>query len=212
MSSLISLNLPIIFPVYICISNTVPSTTLHIALPGSGEGDEQAMFTSLFRTYGARIFLYFRKYVKRTEVAEDLLQEVFASLWARRHHLSEEKNIEAYLFVSARNHLYNHLKQLVAQTTVLPHDDDLDLSYDQVGEAINYKETTVAYYEALAALPPQRRRAFVLSREYGKSYKEIGEEMGISPRTVEKHISEALHWLKGKLNTSYTLCLLFIIW
>lgn len=190
----------------------MPSTTLHIALPGSGEGDEQAMFTSLFRTYGARIFFYFRKYVKRTEVAEDLLQEVFANLWTRRHHLSEEKNIEAYLFVSARNHLYNHLKQLVTETTVLTQEDDLTFSYDQVGETMRYKETQAAYYEALAALPAQRRKAFVLSREQGMSYKEIAEEMGISPRTVEKHISEALQWLRGKLSTPYTLCLLFIIW
>ncbi|WP_436486832.1 RNA polymerase sigma-70 factor [Chitinophaga sp. ARDCPP14] len=188
----------------------MPSTTLYIAYPNAG--DEQQMFTDLFRKHGAKIFFYFKKYVKREEIAEDLLQEVFASLWSKRDRLQQEKNITAYLFVSARNQLYNHLKLAVATATTTLPEDTLPLSYEHVEEAIRYKETKATYYEALSTLPPQRRKAFILSREKGLSYQEIATEMGISPRTVEKHVSATLHLLRDKMNDPYVLCLLFIIW
>jgi RNA polymerase sigma-70 factor (ECF subfamily) len=187
------------------------ATTLYIAYP-TNEGDEHALFTDLFRQHGARIFCYFKKYVKQTAIAEDLLQEVFANLWAKRDRLLKEKNITAYLFVSARNQLYNHLRQAIAAETITLQEDAGPLSYEHVAENIAYKETQATYYEALSALPPQRRKAFILSREQGLSYQEIAQQMNISPRTVEKHISEALHTLRGKMSAPYMLCLLFIIW
>lgn len=190
----------------------MPYTTLHIVLPESNGGDEHQLFTDLFRTYGPKIFFYYKKYVKRNEVAEDLLQEVFASLWTKRDYLRKEKNIEGYLFVSARNQLYNHLKQAVAETTAFLPEKGLAFSYDHVEETVRYKETEATYYEALSTLPAQRRKAFILSREQGLSYQEIAQLMGISPRTVEKHISEALQLLRGKLSVPSTLCFLFIIW
>lgn len=190
----------------------MPSTNLHIALPQSNDGDDHQLFTHLFRTYGARIFFYFVKYVKREEVAEDLLQELFASVWMKRANLLQEKNIEGYLFVSARNQLYNHLKRVVADVTVMAPEEMPARGYDHVEEVVDYKEVQVAYYEALAQLPAQRRKAFILSREHGFTYQQIAEQMGISPRTVEKHISEALQLMRGKMGASYTIALLFIIW
>ena len=187
------------------------ATTLYIAYPDNG-GDEHTLFTTLFREHGARIFFYFKKYVKQTPIAEDLLQEVFANLWTKRDTLLKEKNITAYLFVSARNQLYNHLRQSIAAETIALPEDAGPLAYEHVEEHIEYKETQATYYEALSALPPQRRKAFILSREKGLSYQEIALQMNISPRTVEKHISEALHTLRGKMSAPYMLCLLFIIW
>lgn len=190
----------------------MPSTTLHIAVPGSNDGDHHQLFTHLFRNYGSRIFFYFLKYVKRKDVAEDLLQEVFASVWTKRDKLLQDNNIEAYLFVTARNQLYNYLKRMVADIAVTAPEEMPARPYQHVEEAVDYKEVQVAYYEALAALPTQRRKAFILSREHGFTYQQIAEQMGISPRTVEKHISEALQLMRGKLGASYTVAILFIIW
>lgn len=186
-------------------------TTRYIALPGSDGGDHHALFTSLFRTYGARIFFYFKKYLKRDELAEDLLQELFANLWNKRDSLLKEKSIVPYLFVSARNLLYNHLKLTVAREAPLSV-DELPFSYQHIEEAIDYKEMQTAYHEVLSSLPPQRRKAFMLSREQGLSYQEIALQMDISPRTVEKHISEALRLLRDKIGLPYTVCFLFIFW
>lgn len=189
----------------------MPATTVYIAYPLSSEGDEHALFTQLFREHGARIFSYFKKYVRRQEIAEDLLQEVFVNLWNKRDKLLQEKNITAYLFVSARNQLYNHLKQVIATGTAALPEDTPGLSYQHIEENIRYKEAKATYYEALSRLPAQRRKAFILSREKGLSYQEIALQMNISPRTVEKHISEALQVLRGKMNAPYLLCFLFII-
>lgn len=190
----------------------MPVATIYIPHLSPDGSAEHALFTDLFRRHGAKIFFYFLKYVKRHEVAEDLLQDLFANIWSKRGNLLKEKNTEAYLFVSARNLLYNHLKQIVEEALPPLQEDVLSFSSEHVEETIRYRETAASYYEALVSLSPQRRRAFVLSREQGLSYQEIAQQMGISPRTVEKHISEALQLLKGKLTVPYTLCFLFIIW
>ncbi|MCW3464485.1 RNA polymerase sigma-70 factor [Chitinophaga nivalis] len=191
----------------------MPHRILHIALPEANNLPAHELFTHLFRTYGAKIFFYFKKYVKSDVVAEDLLQEVFANLWTKQDSLSTEKNIEAYLFVSARNQLYNHLKQAVLATPVTASlEDDLSASYNHVEESMHLNEMKTCYYEALATLPAQRRKAFILSREQGMSYQEIAAQMNISPRTVEKHISASLQLLRHKLTTPCIVSFLFIIW
>lgn len=191
----------------------MPTPTIHIA-PSLPDGDEYALFTHLFRRYAPRIFYYFKKYVKQDVTAEDLLQEVFANVWSKRDGLLKEKNIEAYLFVSARNQLYNHLKRSLAKEPVsLPADSDaMYFSYQHVEEDMLYKEVVTNYQEALSSLSTQRRKAFLLSREQGLSYQQIAQVMGISPRTVEKHISDALQILRHTMGPSYFLALLFIIW
>jgi RNA polymerase sigma-70 factor (ECF subfamily) len=174
--------------------------------------NQAELFTHLFRRYGARIYQYFKKHVKGHEIAEDLLQELFANIWSHRDNLRHEKNIEAYLFVSARNHLFNNLKKVLNEATADLSEADLVITNEPVAAALQFKETQATYHKALEMLSEQRRRAFTLSREQGLSYRQIATEMGISPRTVEKHISEALQLLRQTMPTSCLLSLLFTIW
>ncbi|PTS94109.1 hypothetical protein DBR11_24075 [Pedobacter sp. HMWF019] len=60
---------------------------------------------------------------------------------------------------------------------------------------------------ALSVLPPTRKKVFLLSRLHGYSYKEISEQLSISPRTVEKHISLAIKQLSGY---SYVPAIIFL--
>lgn len=71
-------------------------------------------------SYTGKIFYYFRKYLKNDAQAEDLMQEVFTSIRLKIDTLTATKNIEAYLFVSARNHLYNHLNSALIKNPVAP--------------------------------------------------------------------------------------------
>jgi len=183
---------------------------MHTVDFGFDEANDEALFTELFHNYSGKMFHYFKKYLKHTPAAEDLVQEVFASVWNSRKHLLKDKNIEAYLFVSARNRLYNHLKKTL-QAAPIAEADDNSASYSHVDEVVSFKETFTKYQQVLSSLSEKRRQAFILSREHGLSYNEISQRMNISPRTVEKHISEALQLLRAEINIT-PLIALFIIW
>jgi len=184
----------------------------HIDLPEIALNNDADLFTYLFRRYGGRILNYYMRYVKRQEPAEDLLQDLFIKIWNHRGNLLEEKNIEGYLFISARNHLYNHLNKKLNAESITLTEDEVPVASEQVDGYLIYKETEAVYKAALATLTEKRRRAFLLNREQGLSYREIALQMNISPRTVEKHISEALQLLRQRIPSHYLPFILFIIW
>lgn len=178
---------------------------------------QEEQFTQLFRQYAGRIFHYFKLHVKREDLAEDLTQELFGNIWKGKDRLFFEgepnETIDAYLFVSARNLLYNHLeKSLTEKRRVLrlnQHQASKSPAYHHIEERLTEKETQAEFNVILNSLPPQRKKAFELSRQYDLSYEEIAREMGIAPRTVEKHLSAALKTIREKMATLITL---FIIW
>jgi RNA polymerase sigma-70 factor (ECF subfamily) len=176
---------------------------------------QEELFTQLFRQYAARVFYFFKKQVKHDELAEDLMQEIFARIWKMRDSLfvngAAVETIEGYLFTAARNHLYNYLRKTLNEDVSLT-TAHLESSYSPIEEQITEKELKAEYGMILSMLPPQRKRAFELSREYDLSYHEIASTMGISPRTVEKHISAVLKIFRGRMTPLTVLLTLFIIW
>jgi RNA polymerase sigma-70 factor (family 1) len=186
---------------------------------------QEELFTSLFKEYAGRVFRFFRHQVKRDDLAEDLTQEVFVNIWKRKDELFKEEQSEewsnnslgAYLFVTARNHLYNHLeKALKAEQCLLRLEEtgssDQSSYYSHIEEEIAVKELKAEFGDILSSLSPQRKRAFELSREYNLSYYEIAHTMGIAPRTVEKHVSAALKTLRARMLHLTILLTLFMIW
>ncbi|TDW96822.1 sigma-70 family RNA polymerase sigma factor [Dinghuibacter silviterrae] len=173
---------------------------------------QEQQFTQLFREYAPRIFYYFKKHVRREDVAEDLVQEVFASIWRRKDSLLVDDilpaGIGAYLFVATRNHLYNYLEKSVRDKKA----PGADTAYTHVEEYLSERQKKEHYRIILDTLSPQRRQAFQLSRDYNLSYQEIADQMGIAPRTVEKHISAALQTLRTRMVEWILLVVLFINW
>jgi RNA polymerase sigma-70 factor (ECF subfamily) len=66
-------------------------------------------------------------------------------------------------------------------------------------DLLECRELAAAAARAVAELPEQRRRIFVLCREHDMSYAEVGERLGISPRTVNTQMTRALKTLRAKL-------------
>jgi RNA polymerase sigma-19 factor, ECF subfamily len=183
-------------------------------------GKQEEQFTQLFRQYAGRVFHFFKKEVKRDDLAEDLTQEVFARIWKKKDNIFTDTGrtdtIDAYLFVSARNLLYDYLNRILKEESYLQqseeHDSSIASSYSHIEEDITSKELQAQFDSILNSLPPQRKKAFELSRDHHLSYQEIAGNMGIAPRTVEKHISAALKTLRSRIASLTTILTLFIIW
>lgn len=163
-------------------------------------GDEQALEV-IFRMYYPGLVGFARRYVKTTEIAEELVQDLFLKLWSRRGSLGEIDSVKTYLFRAARNTALNHLRRrklehewLEKEGTTITEERSLEGD-----EAVTESEVTAAVRAAVDRLPPRCREVFMLSRDGGLTYAEIAKSLGISIKTVETQMGRALKALRESL-------------
>ncbi|UII24714.1 RNA polymerase sigma-70 factor [Fulvivirga maritima] len=175
------------------------------------QGDEKA-FTSLFHQYQGKVFSIARHITKSSEIAEEAVQEIFMKIWESRAKLSGVQNIESYLFITTRNHVFDVLKKQARQLI------EADKIQDPTAFALNKgafglleQENNELLQEAISQLPPQQRNIFIMARQEGKSQEEIAEILNISPLTVKKHMSYALKSIKEQLQRHLKLIAWWII-
>lgn len=159
----------------------------------------QEAFTTLYKKYWKQVYNFSRLYLTSQSVAEEVVQEVFIKVWESRDFMREEDNFKGLLFIITRNLIFNmHRKNLnedFYKMTVL---SAMESSYD-IEEEIDAKNLSEYIDLLIADLPPRRREIFNLSRKENKSYKEISQLLGVSEKTVENQIGEALKFLRKNL-------------
>lgn len=171
-------------------------------LKRTAEGDERA-FASLFHAYHQSLGSYIFKLTDSRAVAEEIVQETFIKAWQNRSTLAEIRNFKSWLFMVSRNHALNAMRDHSRQ--LLKHNEWLkqqDLASEMENNAdVIYLNKIIA--EAIAGLPAQQQKAYLLSRENAMTHAQIAAEMQISPNTVKRHISIALQTITHYLRTHY---------
>lgn len=159
----------------------------------------QEAFTTLYKKYWKQVYNFSRLYLTSQSVAEEVVQEVFIKVWESRDFMREGDNFKGLLFIITRNLIFNmHRKNLnedFYKMTVL---SAMENSYD-IEEEIDAKNLGEYIDLLIADLPPRRREIFNLSRKENKSYKEISQLLGVSEKTVENQIGEALKFLRKNI-------------
>jgi RNA polymerase sigma-70 factor (ECF subfamily) len=163
--------------------------------------DDRTAFDEIYFRYWKKLFLYSGKIVRDEDEAEDIVQEVFISLWKRRSELSNIASLSSYLHGAIRfkslgyirNNLYknNYLSSLKSM---------FEEGVDMVNEYINLGELAGVIDTEISKLPPKMREIFVLSRVEQMSHREIAEHLNISDKTVKKHINRSLNMFRLVLN------------
>lgn len=158
--------------------------------------NDQRAFAAIYRLHSRKLYAMVHNRLKDKQLAEDIVQEAFVSLWKNREHTGIT-SLEGYLAVSVR---FLILKQFRKERT-----DKLQLSDkalpevpEQLDPAHFYDARQLAELleEETARLPHQCRLVFLYSREEGYKIPEIAKIMDLSPKTVEAHLSLALKKLK----------------
>lgn len=166
---------------------------------GLVNGDESA-FCALYALYKDRLLFFALKFVKSREIAEDVFQDAFTSVWQNRRFLNPNAPFAPYVYTILKNRILNLLagidKEQELRTAVLS--NAVDSSNDTEDEILNTDLNTLLD-KALESLTPQQRRIFAMSRKEMKSHKEIADQLGISVYTVQQHISAALKVIRAFL-------------
>lgn len=166
-----------------------------------GKGSVEA-FDALYRQFRPKVESVARAVVgdKDRHVIKDLTQNIFLKVWEKRSYIaSTVKDFDSYLFRMTRNEVLNYLqrheKAYLALEPGMPF-----FSSDDVLLSVEGNEARGHLAEVIEGFPPQRRKVFELSRMEHLTYQEIAERMGISQKTVERHLSLALKDIKKSIN------------
>lgn len=164
-------------------------------------GDERA-FEQLFLRYVSPLCGFAYSYVADRDVAEEIIQELFVSLWQQRFTLETRGGVRGYLFVAARNRALNALRTMRADHSLLERlsqrADATPFSVlpDELASAANLGE---AVARVVAAMPTRCREVFTLLRQHHMTHAEAARVLSISPKTVEIHMGRALAILRASL-------------
>jgi RNA polymerase sigma-70 factor (family 1) len=163
--------------------------------------DDQAAFTCLYRRHWEGLFISTVRVIGNREDAEDIIQEVFASLWNRRKALSLTGRLAGYLQVSVKYKAINYIDRNITRRHYL---ETLTRVVDAGTAAspevlLRVKEVQELIQTVIEHMPPKMREVFQLSRREHLSHKEIALRLGISEETVKKHIQHAMQLLRSAL-------------
>jgi len=164
-------------------------------------GEKQA-FNHLFNLYNQKIFFFAKGYLKSEKEAEEIVQESFLKIWERRSHLDPELSINAYLFKIAFNFIQ---KQFIknAKEQEFKHDlaDELIHFDEHTSNMVNYHFLLDHLNRLIDELPPRQKEIIMLRKLENYSIKEISEQLSISIKTIEAHLTAALKFLKERLKS-----------
>ena len=163
------------------------------------KGDEAA-FKVIYNQYASKLYFFIYEYVPYNDIVENIIQETLMVLWDKKAELTDDTNLGAYLFTVAKNNCLYKLRSQHYRQRLFDSKEVSELELNANLDALSVMDTSLFAFheieriieETLQELPPQCRKVFRLSRFEDKKNREIAEELGVSVKAVEGHISKAL--------------------
>ncbi len=165
-------------------------------LKGLRKSDHEC-FRTLFAKYNQPLYRFSLSYLKSSDSAEDVVQEVFFIIWRKRKEIEPGKSFQSYLFTIALNLIRKQFNKL-AKSNQLKHDFLISITEDKktFDEKDDFQEMVDKLEELIQKMPERRGAIFRMKKLDGKSQKEIADTFNITTKTVEYHITEAMKFLK----------------
>lgn len=171
--------------------------------------DDQTAYRSLFEQYYVALCQFARRYIDDQETREDIVQDVFFTIWEKRKTISPTISARNYLVTCVRNLCLNYLRdQGYKQDYETNIQKRIPAYVENQDDIYTLQELRELLNKTLAKLPPEYRLAFEMNRFENKSIEEIAEIMGVSDRTVKRYKSRAIEILKEELKDYLPLLML----
>ena len=174
------------------------------------QGNER-IFEETFRKYYQSLCNYANSILKEMDEAEEVVQNLFLSIWEKRCDLEISISLKSYLYRAVHNHCLNRIKHLKIREAYQQYATNFyDASYESVSQTVMKNELELKINEeAIKKLPQQCQLIFRMSRFEELKYHEIAEKLELSPKTIENQIGKALKILRFELSEYLPLIIIY---
>ena len=166
---------------------------------------EETSFEKVYRYYYPRLIYFANQYLLDADASKNIVQDVFAELWDKRQSLRTDSNLNAWLFTVTKNKSLKSISHIKSQRNYDNYlkSRQLEVNFKSLSEFdtsnLVFEELQAQIQASIEKLTPACRKVFEMSRFEDKKNKEIAEELNLSIKTIEAHISKALGSLKVDL-------------
>jgi len=157
-------------------------------------------FEKLFFSFYPGLLKYAESLVRKSEIAEEIVQDVFYNVWKNRDSIRITHSWKSYLFRSIYNNSMMHLRKIRREHSLeeglFP---EIEGSSPNPFQELELNETSAMITDTVNSLPERTREIFLMNRQEGLKYREIAERLSISVKTVEANMGKALKALRSSL-------------
>jgi RNA polymerase sigma-70 factor (family 1) len=164
------------------------------------QGDVQ-QFESLFRSSYVSLVRYARTLIKDQDTSEEIVQDLFCTIWKDKEKIRIESSLNGYLFRAVHNRCLHFIEH---KRVVVRHAEEMSSlsaeSPDSPSDILNFKELQAKIASILERLPERCGKIFYMNRFEGLKYSEIAKKLSISVKTVEANMGRALKEFRKELS------------
>lgn len=156
-------------------------------------------YEEMFKEYFLPLCYFAQKYIADLDSCKEIVHKIFVGIWEKRDSFDFEKSAKSYLFSAVYNRCINHIrdqKRLLVSNTEITEDITDKSVYSSHMEA---SELEGQIWKVINSLPEKCKEVFIMNRFKKKKYSEIAQQLNISVKTVETHMSKALKILRDNL-------------
>lgn len=164
--------------------------------------DDQLAYTEIFERYSKILVNHAYKMLGNQDEANDVVQEVFLSIWNKRNELAITGSLSSYLYKATKNRILNHIAH---EKVVSRYADSIsgfiENDYVLADSKLREEELEAIIAKEIALLPEKMREVFLLRKVEELSYDEIALQLNITDKTAKQQVYNSLKILREKLKS-----------
>lgn len=166
-------------------------------------------FEMIFNQYYRPLVQYGNTFMKDLDEAEDVVQQVFVSVWEKRERTEIHTSLRALLYKAVHNACLNRIKQQKVRRD-FAHSEVMSHHSEAVSDPLQEKELQQHIEDAVSMLPEQCAKIFRMSRFEQLKYQEIADQLGLSVKTIENQMGKALKLMRESLKDYLPVFIFFL--
>lgn len=181
---------------------SVYSTYADLVLLNFLKEDDQLAYTEIFERYSKILLRHAYKMLGNRDEANDVVQEVFLSIWNNRYKLELTGSLSSYLYKATKNRILNHIAhEKVVSRYADSISNFLENDYVFADSQLREQELEAIIAKEIASLPEKMREVFLLRKVEELSYNEIALQLNITDKTAKQQVYNSLKILREKLKS-----------
>jgi RNA polymerase sigma-70 factor (family 1) len=160
------------------------------------KGDSEA-FARLYELYAPFLVNFASSKIYSLELARDIIQDVFVSLWENRATLQITTNLKSFLFSAVRYKIIDHIRKNYTRSEYAEMMKRLTFDvHVNLQKQLEDKDLLDHINQSVEKMPERVKEIYKLSRNDNKSISEIASSLNLSEQTIKNQLTTALKFLR----------------